>query len=51
MIGGLAAIGVGVLLLLDRLHTITLGFGWLAPVLLAAIGVYVLAGGLSQRRR
>jgi hypothetical protein len=51
LVGGLAATGVGVVLLLDGLHAITLSFGWLAPALLAAIGSYLLAGGLAQRRR
>ena len=49
--GGLAVIGVGVVLLLGTLHVITLSFGWLAPTLLAAIGAYLLAGGLAQRGR
>jgi signal transduction histidine kinase len=43
LVGGLATSGVGIVLLLDRLHAITLGFGWLAPTLLAAIGAYLLA--------
>jgi hypothetical protein len=51
LVGGLAAAGVGVVLLLDRLHAITLGFGWLAPTLLAAVGAYLLAGGLARGRR
>jgi hypothetical protein len=51
LIGGLAATGVGVLLLLDSLNAITLTFGWLWPALLAAIGAYLLASGLAQRRR
>lgn len=51
LVGGLAAIGVGVVLLLDRVHAITLGFGWLAPALLAAVGAYLLASGLTQHRR
>jgi hypothetical protein len=51
LVGGLAAIGVGVVLLLDRLHAITLGFGWLAPALLAAVGAYLLASGLTQHHR
>jgi len=51
LVGGLAATGVGVLLLLDGLHAIHLTFGWLWPALLAAIGAYLLAGGLAQRRR
>ena len=51
LVGGLAVTGVGVLLLLDGLHAIHLTFGWLWPALLAAIGAYLLAGGLAQRRR
>ena len=51
LVGGLAAAGVGVVLLLDRLHAITLSFGWLAPTLLAALGVYLLAGGLARGGR
>jgi hypothetical protein len=50
LIGGLAAIGVGVVLLLDGLDAISLSFGWLWPVVLGAIGAYLLAGGLAQRR-
>jgi hypothetical protein len=51
LVGGLAAIGVGVLLLLDDVGAIHLSFGWLGPSLLAALGAYLLAGGLAQRRR
>jgi len=51
LVGGLATAGVGIVLLLDRLHAITLGFGWLAPALLAALGAYLLAGGLARGRR
>jgi hypothetical protein len=51
LIGGLAAIGVGILLLLDSVGAVRLSFGWLGPALLAAVGAYLLAGGLTQRRR
>ena len=51
LVGGLAASGVGIVLLLDRLNAITLSFGWLAPTLLAAVGAYLLAGGLARGRR
>ena len=51
LVGGLAAIGVGVLLLLDSVGALHLGFGWLGPALFAAVGAYLLAGGLAQRRR
>ena len=51
LVGGLAATGVGILLLLDSVGAIRLSFGWLGPALLAAVGAYLLAGGLAQRRR
>jgi hypothetical protein len=51
LVGGLAVTGMGIVLLLDRLHAITLSFGWLAPTLLAAIGAYLLASGLARGRR
>jgi hypothetical protein len=51
LVGGLAAIGVGILLLLDSVGAFRLSFGWLGPALLAAFGAYLLAGGLTQRRR
>jgi Domain of unknown function (DUF5668) len=46
---GLALIGLGGLFLLDRVETLDLGFGYLWPVLLAALGAILLAAGLSRR--
>lgn len=51
LVGGLAATGVGVLLLLDSVGAIRLSFGWLGPALFAAIGAYLLAAGLAKRHR
>ena len=51
LVGGLAAAGLGVLMLLDSAGALRLGFGWFAPALLAAVGAYLLAAGLAQRRR
>ena len=51
LVGGLAAAGLGVLMLLDSAGALHLGFGWFAPALLAAVGAYLLAAGLAQRRR
>ena len=51
LVGGLAAAGVGVLLLLDSIGALRLSFGWLGPALLGAVGAYLLAAGLTQRRR
>lgn len=45
---GLVLIGLGGLLLLDRTEALDLRFGYLWPALLAAIGVIVLAAGLSR---
>jgi hypothetical protein len=49
--GGLAAAGVGAVLLLDGIDAITLTFGWLWPLLLAADGTYLMASGLTRRAR
>jgi hypothetical protein len=49
LVAGLAVIGLGTLLLLDRLNAIDLTFGYLWPSLLAAAGAILLATGLSQR--
>jgi Domain of unknown function (DUF5668) len=46
---GLALVGLGGLFLLDRVEAIDLRFGYLWPALLAALGVTVLAAGLSRR--
>ena len=50
LVGGLAATGVGAVLLLDAVDAMTLTFGWLWPLLLAVLGAYLLASGLAQRR-
>ena len=51
LVGGLAAAGVGFVLLLDSVDAITLSVGWLLPLLLAAVGAYLLAAGLAHSRR
>jgi hypothetical protein len=50
LVGGLAVVGLGCLLLLDRVHVIHLGFGWLWPALLATLGAYLVASGLARPR-
>ena len=47
--GGLAVIGLGAILLLDQLDVWGLRFAALAPLACAAIGVVLLASGLSRR--
>jgi hypothetical protein len=46
---GLVLIGLGGLFLLDRVEALDLRFGYLWPALLAAVGVILLAAGLSRR--
>lgn len=48
LVAGIAVIALGVLLLLDRLGPIDVGFGYLGPALLATIGAMLLASGLSR---
>ena len=45
---GLVLIGLGALLLLDRVEALDLRFGYLWPALLAAVGAILLASGLSR---
>ena len=51
LVGGLAIAALGVLLLLDELGWIDLGFGWAAPALIAVVGAILLAAGLEGPRR
>ena len=47
IVAGLATIALGALLLLDRLGTIDVGFDYLTPAVLAAIGIVLITAGLS----
>jgi hypothetical protein len=49
LVGGLALVALGVVLLLDRLEAIDLRFGTFAPIACAAVGAILLALGLSRR--
>ena len=49
LVAGLVLIGVGVVLLLDRLDVLDLRFGYLWPLLLAAVGAILVASGLARR--
>jgi hypothetical protein len=51
LVGGLAVTALGLLLLLDRVGALHLGFGWLWPALLATAGAYLVASGLAGSRR
>lgn len=47
VVAGLATIALGALFLLDRLGSIDLRFEYMAPALLAAIGIVLITAGLS----
>jgi hypothetical protein len=47
---GLALVLLGIVALLDRLGTLDLTFGAMAPIVLGAIGAILLARGLSRGR-
>ncbi len=51
LVAGLVVLALGAVLLLDRVDVLTLSFGVLAPVLLAAAGTILLATGLDNRGR
>jgi len=50
LVAGIAVSALGVVLLLDQVDAIDLGFGYLAPALLAVVGSILLAVGLTGRR-
>ena len=45
---GVAAVALGALFLLDRTDVIDLGFDYMLPAVLAAVGLVFLAAGLSE---
>jgi hypothetical protein len=47
---GLVTAALGVLLLLDQLGELELGFGYAAPAVLAAAGAVLVVSGLARRR-
>lgn len=49
LVSGLVVVGLGTLLLLDRLEVLDLRFGWLVPALAGTVGAILLAGGLANR--
>jgi Domain of unknown function (DUF5668) len=48
IVAGLATVALGTLLLLDRTGVIDVRFDYMFPAVLAAVGVVLLAAGLSQ---
>jgi hypothetical protein len=51
LVTGIAVAVLGVLLLLDAYGRIDLGFAYMAPVLVGALGAILLAAGLASRGR
>jgi hypothetical protein len=49
LVGGLALVGFGTVLLLDRTDAIDLAFAGFGPIALAAMGSILVALGLSRR--
>jgi hypothetical protein len=51
LVTGIALVALGVLLVLDADGSIDLGFAYMAPILVGALGAILLAGGLASRGR
>jgi hypothetical protein len=51
LVAGMVTIVLGVLLLLDQLGEVELGFGYTAPAVLGAAGAVFVASGLAGRQR
>jgi hypothetical protein len=49
LLSGLVVTVLGIVLLLDRTGDLDLDFGSLAPLMLGAIGLILLVGGLARR--
>jgi cell wall-active antibiotic response 4TMS protein YvqF len=49
LVAGLAMIGLGGILLLDRVDVLDLRFGYFWPALLGALGAILVASGLGKR--
>lgn len=49
LVAGCVIAAFGVVLLLDRTERIELGFGSVAPMAFAVVGVVLLASGLARR--
>jgi hypothetical protein len=51
LLTGIAVLALGVLLVLDAHGVIDLDFAYMAPILVGALGVILLASGLASRGR
>jgi hypothetical protein len=50
LVAGVVVLVAGIVLLLDRLETIDLRFGYALPLLIAAVGAILLTAGLEGPR-
>ena len=50
-VAGVAVLSLGVLLVLNAGGNIDLGFAYMAPLIVAALGLTLLASGVQARRR
>jgi hypothetical protein len=51
LVAGLVLVALGALLVMDADGSIDLGFAYMAPALVAALGAILLAGGLAAHGR
>jgi hypothetical protein len=51
LVAGIVLAALGVLLLLDANGSIDLGFAYLAPAIVGALGAILIASGLASRGR
>ena len=50
LVAGVALVALGVLLVLNAGGSIDLGFAYMAPLIVAALGLTLLASGVQARR-
>ncbi len=51
LVAGLSVVALGVLVVLNADGSLDLGFAYMGPALVAALGAILLASGLAARRR
>jgi hypothetical protein len=51
LVAGLAVVALGAILVMNARGSIDLGFAYMGPALVSALGVILLASGLAARRR
>jgi hypothetical protein len=51
LVAGIATVALGILLVLESRGTVHLGFAYIAPAVVAALGIVLLASGIEARTR